>query len=77
MPATLPLFEQSTSKLYYSNDALLHVIEVTGVDDAFRTFNVVYTPDGVLTDDSRVVLSTRERVLADAYIAGYDLATSA
>lgn len=64
------LFEQRTSPLYYSDDTRLDVYEVTADDDAFRTFQVRYVPT------LEVVLTTHERVLADAYIAGYDLATS-
>lgn len=61
---TLPIFEETTSALYYSNDGRLRL-------------------DRVLENDSRVyllrlddveVMRTHNRVLADAYIAGYDCA---
>lgn len=61
------IFEETTSALYYSNDARLHLSwEI--VDGGEKTFMVM--------DSEGVVFATRDRVKADAYIAGYDLATS-
>ena len=68
------IFEETTSALYYSNDARLHVRRAPSDDTAFE---IVRVPDEPVVDYTRgeVVFVTRDRVKADAYIAGYDLAT--
>jgi hypothetical protein len=58
---TLPIFEESTSALYYSNDARLRI-------------GAAGAGEYVLEVDGREVLRTKTRVLVDAYIAGFDLA---
>lgn len=67
------IFEDTTSALYFSNDGRLHLTEETALDDAYRTF-VIRRPDS--TGRGEIVFATRDRVKADAYIAGYDLAQS-
>lgn len=62
----IPKFEESTSPLTQSNDGRLKVEYVNGMDA--RAFVLWYAGD--------IVLHTAERVIADAYIAGYDLATT-
>jgi hypothetical protein len=57
------IFEQTTSTLYYSNDGRLRLERV-------RT-NVPYFE---LSLDGKIVLATENRLVVDAYIAGYDLA---
>jgi len=91
MPAYPPVFEQSTSVLYYSNDARLHVISEPHPEDVTREpnpvplalartwYRVVRLHDGQAWNDGtepETVFTTLDRVKADAYIAGYDLATS-
>lgn len=58
------VFENSTSPLYRSNDGVLSVVTVPG--DGEITYTVVR--------DGDVVFATHDRVKADAFIAGYDLA---
>lgn len=58
---TLPIFEDSTSVLYYSNDGRLRI-------------GAAGAGEYVLEVDGREVLRTKTRVLVDAYIAGFDLA---
>jgi hypothetical protein len=65
----MPLFEVTTSTLYYSNDGRLHV--VFDGDE----FALVLLPAGTTTVDTSKgdeVFRTKLRALADAYIAGYD-----
>lgn len=64
-----PIFEQSTSPLYRSNDGRLEVhfeLKGTGTEYFIKAH-------GVTVEE---VFRTLDRTLADAYIAGYDLATS-
>ena len=71
------IFEQSTSNLYYSDDARLHLTSCQD-DEGRKVWQVVRVPDVPTVDIARgtVVLATLDRTLADAYIAGYDLAAS-
>jgi hypothetical protein len=72
------VFEDTTSALYYSNDARLHVVR-QGSPELLWT--VVEVADEVVAPGidriaaSPVVFASRDRVKVDAYIAGYDLAT--
>lgn len=66
MPKLTPLFESSTSTLYTSNDGKLRVEHVLAEDEAAFVF--------VVKRHGAVVLTTGQRIIADAYIAGYDLA---
>ena len=71
------IFEQSTSNLYYSDDARLHLTSFQD-DEGRKVWQVVRVPDVPTVDIERgtAVLTTLDRTLADAYIAGYDLAAS-
>ena len=71
------IFEQSTSNLYYSDDARLHLTSCQD-DEGRKVWQVVRIPDApvVEIEYGTAVLTTLDRTLADAYIAGYDLATS-
>ena len=55
-----PIFEDTTSTLYYSNDGRLRLVD--------------FPRQYALELDGDEVFRTHERVLVDAYIAGYDLA---
>jgi len=73
---SMPIFEQTVSALFYSNDARLRLYEVRRKGQPTE-FTLRY--DG--RDDVRgqefegeEVFRTLDRVKADAYIAGYDLA---
>ena len=70
--STHVIFERSTSTLYYSNDTKLHVVRDL-LDP--ETYHVAVYANANATE-GEIVFSTHQRVLADAYIAGYDLATS-
>lgn len=63
------IFEQTTSALYYSNDGRLRLSIDPG--DGEQEIEIVLSLDG------NEVFRTLDRVKADAYIAGYDLARSA
>lgn len=63
--APLPIFERSTSQLYRSNDGMLRVLPMQYGFSA-PTFEV--------RAGDVPVLCTHSRELADAYVAGYDLA---
>jgi hypothetical protein len=60
------IFEQTASALYYSNDGRLRL----DTDSALSFSGTVY----VLALDGVEVFATLDRIKADAYIAGYDLA---
>ena len=62
------IFEETTSPLYRSNDGRLALYH--GAEDGEEL------PVYVVELDGTAVLETRQRVLVDAYIAGYDLARS-
>lgn len=66
-PCLGPIFERFTSPLYQSNDGRLKISEERRVEPT--TYSVVDEENG------ETVLWTHERVLADAFVAGYDLAT--
>ena len=89
MPAIFPVFEQTQSVLYYSNDARLHIISEPHPEDVHpdgtplacprRWHRVVWLHEGQAWNDGTepaTVFATLDRVKADAYVAGYDLATS-
>jgi hypothetical protein len=59
------IFEETTSPLYRSNDGRLRISTDT---DRRKPVEHVLQFDGV------EVFRTRDRVMVDAYIAGYDLA---
>lgn len=65
----LPIFERSTSQLYRSNDGRLRVLPIQYGFGA-PTFEVRASHAG----GDEPVLCTHSRELADAYVAGYDLA---
>lgn len=75
-----PIFEQTTSALYYSNDGRLHLVidreHDEGIALSRTAYALVLVPDEPVVDLSRgtEVFRTFDRVKADAYIAGYDLA---
>lgn len=66
-----PIFEQTTSPLTFSNDGLLMVVR--GSHDELPSIAWEVIDRGNPAGD-RTLLRTYERVLCDAYIAGYDLA---
>lgn len=57
-----PVFEEATSPLYYSNDGRMQIEKAT---DGFAIL------DATKKD---VEMFTHQRVIADAFIAGYDYA---
>lgn len=72
-----PIFEDSVSTLYYSNDTRLHIILVQGTPDERAYWAVVYIHDKDPVPDLDdptlpVVFATYDRVKADAFISGYD-----
>lgn len=80
-----PIFESSTSSLYYSNDARLHLVidreHDKGIALSRTAYSIVVVDDKPVVDHDengnpvgREVFRTFDRVKADAYIAGYDLA---
>lgn len=85
-----PVFEETGSPLYYSNDARLHVYKEPTPGSykedgslvalpAYR-YRIVLVDDGELDEGTetgfaeQTVFTSADRVKADAYIAGYDLA---
>lgn len=67
------LFEESVSTLYCSNDGRLRKErERTEVGHVFVLRH--YASTSVVDDTHEVVIATSDAVVADAYIAGYDLA---
>lgn len=74
------IFEETTSALYYSNDGRLHLVRVPGEGERYTIdsrFDIIRV-ENIATDaleSGEIVFSTKNRTLADAYIAGYDLAT--
>lgn len=60
-----PIFEQSTSPLYASNDGVLQ-IERTSNPKGFAVVDAT---------DRHVEMFTLKRPIADAFVAGYDYAT--
>jgi len=70
------IFEETTSPLYYSNDGRLRLVEQNFTGKGKLSIYVLrlHDADGEPVED---VFCTYDRVKADAYIAGYDLATSA
>ena len=72
-----PIFEQTTSALYYSNDQRLHLVTDPGDGIEPIEYALVLIPAKAETVDLSEgieVFRTHDRVKADAYIAGYDLA---
>jgi pyruvate carboxylase len=68
----MPIFEETISVLYYSNDGLLHVRAADG-----EYFILHADPDTGPVDtwsEAEEVFRTRDRIKADAFIAGYDFA---
>lgn len=83
-----PIFEQTISKLYYSNDLRLHVMKVPSPDSYKEDGSLVALPayvyqviclpenEAAYNDGKRgeTVFVSYDPVKADAFIAGYDLA---
>lgn len=83
------IFEQATSPLHFSNDARLCIETVPHPEDVHEdgtplalprlVHRVVRLADGAAWHDggeTETVFATLDRVKADAYVAGYDLARS-
>jgi hypothetical protein len=66
----MTIFEYSTSPLYYSDDGVVRLS--TEYDTAH--LRTVYALTEHVHGPGDVVLRTFQRAIADAYIAGYDLA---
>jgi len=77
----LPIFESSTSTLYYSNDGRLQVRRYRHPEDVRPDGTPMALPRWVYSIDLHAdnaepveVFTTYDPVKSDAYIAGYDLA---
>ena len=68
-----PIFEHTTSPLAQSNDGRLQAIRAGYEPDLTPAFEVI---DLQLPAGNRTLIRTNNRVLVDAYIAGYDFGVS-
>ena len=68
-----PIFEQTTSPLAQSNDGRLQAIRASNDSLPAVAWEVI---DLQLPAGNRTLIRTYDRVLVDAYIAGYDFGVS-
>ena len=70
-----PTFETSTSPLVQSNDGRLELVPRR----YYKNHDLSENAEGWFLSDNaagKLILHTHERIVIDAYIAGYDLATA-